>query len=148
MAERLLLVAGFTGTRTGMTEAQKEQVRRMLEKADVLKHGDCLGSDAEAHEIMLSQALDLKQPNPKFIEIHPPTNPKLRAGCEGANQVFAPKPYKERNRDIVDGCRVLIATPKGRNEEQYSGTWSTVRYAVSIGRPVRIIYPDGEVEKR
>jgi hypothetical protein len=138
------LVAGFTGTRDGMTEPQEWQLRRMLEKCDVLKHGDCKGSDEKAHQLMVS----LGTTSTKFIEVHPPTNPKLRARCEGANQVFPPKPYRERNRDIVDGCRVLIATPKSKNEEQYSGTWSTIRYAVSIGRPVRIIYPDGEVEIR
>lgn len=111
----------------------------MLEKCDELRHGDCKGADEDAHEIALDLGI--------VIGVHPPTNPKLRAWCEGA-QLFDEKPYRERNRDIVDECRVLIATPKSRVEEKYSGTWSTVHYATSVGRPVRIIYPDGEVEKR
>lgn len=55
------------------------------------------------------------------------------------------RPPLERNRTIVDECEVLVACPAGP-EVTRSGTWSTIRYARRIGRPVVIIYPDGSVE--
>ena len=51
-----------------------------------------------------------------------------------------PKPYLDRNRDIVDACEVLLATPDGP-ERLRSGTWSTVRYARKIGKPVEVRLP-------
>lgn len=33
-------------------------------------------------------------------------------------------------------------------ERTQSGTWSTVRYAVKVGKPVTICYPDGRLESR
>lgn len=134
-----MLIAGFTGTRVGMTVKQCDAVWDMIAKVDVLKHGDCIGADADAHAIAVQLG--------KTVEIHPPDNPKLRAGMHSEKK-FPPKPYRERNRDIVDGCRVLIATPKSTKEEPYSGTWTTIRYAVEQGKPVRIVFPDGTVEKR
>jgi outer membrane protein insertion porin family len=50
----------------------------------------------------------------------------------------------DRNRAIVDSCDVLIACPKGP-EEQRSGTWATVRYARKQKKRIVIIWPDGEV---
>lgn len=140
-----LLVAGFTGTREGMTDEQQAALREMLALSDVLKHGDCQGADEEAHNIMLALGRGLVS---KFIEIHPPYHIEMRAWCNGANQVFKPRPYLERNQDIVKSSTVLIAAPKGFEEEERSGTWSTVRYAKSCGKPIRIIFPDGKVERR
>lgn len=39
----------------------------------------------------------------------------------------------------------MIATPSSKEEELRSGTWSTVRYARKLRRPVTLIYPDGSV---
>lgn len=38
---------GFTGSRKGMTRAQFEIVRELLETPDWLHHGDCKGADAD-----------------------------------------------------------------------------------------------------
>jgi len=38
--------------------------------------------------------------------------------------------------------------PKGKVEEwRGSGTWATIRYARKVGKPVTIIYPDGEIQE-
>ena len=54
------------------------------------------------------------------------------------------KPPLDRNRDIVDACDVLIATPKDFVEELRSGTWATVRYARKQRKPLVIVWPNGE----
>jgi hypothetical protein len=131
---------GFTGTRQGMTEAQAARVARMMASLrGWLHHGDCLGSDAKAHE--LARGAGMK------IAIHPPDKSDLRAFCEG-DEVHSPKGYLVRDRDIVDASVGLIATPVGFTEEQRSGTWATIRYAGRVGKPCVIVWPDGTTENR
>lgn len=135
-----MLVAGFTGTQAGMTAQQCAVVRRMLQLCHVVHHGDCIGADKDCHEIADQLGL--------VITIHPPENPKKRAYCSSRLADVRPeKPYRVRNYDIVDESRVLIATPKTMEEETYSGTWMTVRYARRKGKPIRIVWPDGSVTR-
>ena len=55
-----------------------------------------------------------------------------------------PRQYHERNRNIVDATDILVATPKENKGDIYrGGTWYTINYAVSKGKPVYIIWPDG-----
>lgn len=124
---------GFTGTRRGMTEAQKHTVTDLLRGADWLDHGDCVGSDVDAHEI--ARGLGIQ------VCIHPPISERFRAHCVG-DFVHIPLDYIWRNRRIVMDTWWLIATPE-RPEERRSGTWSTVRYARRIGRRVVVVMPDG-----
>jgi predicted Rossmann fold nucleotide-binding protein DprA/Smf involved in DNA uptake len=63
------------------------------------------------------------------------------------DRIYVPRPYLVRNRDIVDVCNLLLATPGGTVEQLRSGTWATIRYARRIGRPVWIVFPNGEVRK-
>lgn len=124
---------GFTGTRLAPTDSQLDRVRRALVAlgATELHHGDCEGSDSAAHDI--ARELGLR------IVVHPPQASLLRAYRSG--DVIAPvKPYLDRNRDIVDETEWLIATPDGP-ERKRSGTWSTIRYARSIGRNVSVMMP-------
>lgn len=136
---------GFTGTQEGMTAPQKRTLRellKLLRKNDEIiffRHGDCVGSDEEAHAL----ALDLHY----SVIIHPPEDEKKRAFCEEAFTILEPKPYRERNLRIVQKSHILLAAPKGLAEEQRSGTWSTVRAANNLGVPVRIIFPDGSFRK-
>ena len=51
-------IVGFTGTRQGMTDDQKCALRKLLSEIArngsfplLFHHGDCVGSDEEAHEI-------------------------------------------------------------------------------------------------
>ena len=65
---------GFSGTREGMTFNQLVmfgRFMRMSKATGQLHHGDCKGSDAQAHVMAL--ALDWR------VVIYPPINPKLCA---------------------------------------------------------------------
>lgn len=128
-------IVGFTGTREGMTEAQKSAFRQLVHKCSTLHHGDCIGSDAEAHAIAKSFGLK--------VITHPPLNPEFRAYCKGDNALAIAKSYTERNRDIVNAAPCLIATPKEQTEVSKGGTWQTVRYARKQGKRVIIIWPNG-----
>lgn len=143
------LHVGFTGTRQGMTRKQADECKDLLSRirrdTDLnqwagtyrafFHHGDCIGADAEAHCI----ASELVFPHYGII-IHPPTNQKMMANCKGAERM-KPKPYLERNHDIVDASTILIATPETEEEVLRSGTWATVRYARRQNMVVKILNP-------
>jgi hypothetical protein len=83
--------------------------------------------------------------------VHPPTDDRKRAFCTGNGADWEPKPYLERNHDIVDETTILIACPNGE-ERMRSGTWATVRYARQRilnheGQLTIIISPSGQVTK-
>ena len=125
--------AGFTGTSRGVSYKRLKLFHAQLSKAGVhtLHHGDCVGADAQVHEI--AKRLGLK------IVVHPPDNPKLRAFCTG-DEIKTEAPYLVRNRAIVDTCDILLAMPWDPKHEQLrSGTWSTVRYAHKRRKKVIII---------
>ena len=133
-------IIGFTGSRSGMSDQQKEsflQVVKDLEKISTFRHGDCIGSDADAHKIM-------KNRNCHIIG-HPPSYKKYRAFCD-CDIFLNSKAYLDRNKDIVNSSEILIATPAGI-EKLRSGTWSTVRYARKKARPIYIIMPNGKIKE-
>jgi hypothetical protein len=119
-----------------MTRKQLDAVGLMLAEHEVdieeVHHGDCVGADAQFHELARAKGL---------ISIaHPPTDSKYRAFCKDGTQL-APKPYLERNHDIVNACDVLIVCPKERTEVLRSGTWATYRYGRKQGKKVKLILP-------
>lgn len=128
---------GFTGTQAGMSQHQKDTLRRLLTAAVLenvpvaFHHGDCTGADAEAHEIALSRDC--------VIIIHPPIKRIKRAFCQNAHEILPPKDYLERNHDIVDASIGLIAAPKSNQEELRSGTWATIRYARKMNKRVILL---------
>jgi hypothetical protein len=126
---------GFTGTRKGMTDEQEFELIKLLVELRPIEfhHGDCIGADEEAHH--MARDFDNCQ-----IIIHPPIDNTYRAFCEN-DVILPPKPYKERNHDIVNASDLLIASPKSFNEERRSGTWSTIRYAKKQGKKVIILEP-------
>ena len=129
------MIVGFTGTQIGMTPFQLKRVRKILTDLapKALHHGDCVGADAEAHEIALS--LDIP------IIGHPPLKSSKQAFCRGFEELRDPKPYLERNHDIVDECHVLIAAPATPHQRRRSGTWATYRYAHKTWKPTYLVYP-------
>ncbi len=134
---------GFTGTRKGMTAEQIEVVAHHFDDMTIgqVHHGDCVGSDEEAHDIALASGV-------KWIEIHPPSLYTHRAFCHHDQSedlivvVHRPYDYLKRNWNIVDATDGLVATPSGPEQDR-SGTWATIRYARRKHKPVLIIYPDG-----
>jgi hypothetical protein len=135
-------VAAFTGTRLGLTALQRDALRTNLYNAStrphVLMHGDCIGADAEASELAASL---------RIITIACPCDLEDQRAHRTADVILPARPPLARNRWMVDGCDFLIACPPGP-EVRRSGTWSTVRYAERVRRPVVIIWPDGHVEAR
>ena len=139
---------GFTGTREGMTELQEKkflEVIAKIENVTEFHHGDCIGSDEKAHDIVHSLNVVDEEKETKIF-VHPPSYTKFRANCKG-DIILKPDEYLDRNRDIVESCDTLIATPRDREELQ-SGTWSTVRWARQKDKDVIVIYPDGKIEEQ
>jgi len=136
---------GFTGTQQGMTDAQHERLMHILEDLDELgkngiiefHHGDCVGADAEAHDIALHLGIAIIR--------HPPDKDDKRAFCKDSSGDKEPAPYLVRNRDIVNVTQILFATPKTVAEVLRSGTWFTIRYAKSRKKPVWVIRPNGDL---
>jgi hypothetical protein len=122
-----------------MTWEQIATVFRILSRRrGWLHHGDCIGADHHAHGIAREAWLS--------VAIHPPANPDKRAWCIG-DHTWMPKPYLDRNHDIVDATVGLIAAPGEFKEQFRSGTWATVRYARKVGKPVVLVLPDGGVRR-
>lgn len=131
---------GFSGTSAGMTQIQSILVERHIRRRRgwVLHHGDCVGADAEAHDIASG-----KNGAGLRIIVHPPDNPSKRAFCEGYDEIRSAAPYLTRNGHIVAEADELLAAPESGWERQRSGTWATVRRARKKGIPILIVAPDG-----
>ena len=138
-------IIGFTGTREGLTEQQVETLKMLLEtygKGTIFHHGCCEGADKEANSLA------------NWFEFRVVEHPGHASGKKTctidpsplSSATWLPKFYLKRNQDIVDCCQILIATPKGYEEEQRSGTWATIRYAVNVRKEVTVIWPDGKYE--
>lgn len=106
--------------------------------ATAFHHGDCVGSDQQAHEIAVRLGL--------WTVAHPPTSSGLRAYCV-CDETRSAYPFLVRNRHIAQETSVLIATPD-TPERIRSGTWSTVRYARLLSLPLVLILRDGTVESK
>lgn len=136
------LHVGFTGTQFGMTTDQMITVLKVLAtlKPYAVHHGDCIGADEELDTIA-RRLLKISH-----IVIHPPTDMSKRAFCPvtWVTTVFKdPKPYLERNQDIVDECNPIIATPFSAKQQQRSGTWSTMRKTLKAEKDLITVWPSG-----
>lgn len=132
VAGRLRL--GISGTRTGMTEAQRTTATAIIRRAGEMHHGDCVGADADAHALATAAGVP--------TVTHPPVDGRLRAYTT-ATCARPPLPYLTRNRMIVAATDLLLAVPAEPAEQARGGTWYTVRHARRAGKPVVIIWPDG-----
>ncbi len=128
---------GSTGTRHSMSALQYDTFKIELHRlgATELHHGDCQGSDEQAHEIGRSLGL--------YIVGHPPKAKGLRAYCV-CDETREPKEFLVRNRAIVLSTQILIATPAGP-ETLRSGTWSTIRFARRQSLPRIVIALNGTI---
>jgi len=130
---------GFSGTREGMTAIQKDVVENIIDwfRPQEFRHGDCIGSDVDAHSIARKH---------EYIWIigHPPIDPILRAYCD-FDETRLPQEYKVRDKRIVIESNILVATPKEMSEVLRSGTWTTIRYAREAKIPVLIVKPTGSL---
>ena len=128
------MIVGFTGSRHPRPAETLERLRALLLEWGATEghHGDCLGFDAQAHDICVELGIR--------TVIHPPTDARMRAWKTGDVEL-PEKPYLDRNKDIVLAVQKVIAAPDGP-ERARSGTWSTVRFAKSKGvRGVVLAWP-------
>jgi hypothetical protein len=141
------MIFGFTGTQEGMTKAQEIGLRYLFREhatghgrgdlgQDEFHFGDCIGADA--------QAFDIAEEFHFFTVSYPGPNSEKRA-FKNASIIRSTRPNLIRNREIVDACELLLATPLQTSEIVRSGTWSTIRYAQRVRRQKYVILPDGEL---
>ncbi len=132
---------GFTGTRQGATYEQLNWLYGFIEQIPELEfhHGACLGADQAA-------ACSVADYHGATLIAHPCklVNFKSRRALGVSGKILPEKDPLERNKDIVDATELLIAFPSGP-EELRSGTWSTVRFARKLGRPIIIVWTSGEI---
>lgn len=129
---------GFTGTKIGMTQEQKDSFKSYLHTTPAFEfhHGNCVGADADASNIAFNAGFD--------IIAHPGDSPRFYSNVPVQQEMLESKPNLSRNKDIVSACDVLVATPGGP-EITRSGTWATIRYARKAHKPIVIIWPDGSI---
>lgn len=123
---------GFTGTRAGMSPEQFHGVRRVIvEQSDggafYAHHGDCVGADAEFHDICSTFC------GRALVTVHPGPVGDLSAGCQGVER-RQPAPHMARNRAIVSASDIVIAAPLESAPQPSGGTWSTIRMALKALR--------------
>lgn len=144
---------GFTGTRHGMTEAQRASfgtlfVFDLYAKPPHFHHGACKGADAEAAALVRYIDPD------SYTVAHPGKIAGTNAENEwldkdsvaDANEVRETKTHFARNRDIVDETDMLVACPASKPLPASGGTSYTVWYARKRGKRVVIVWPDGTVD--
>jgi hypothetical protein len=145
-------IFGFTGTRSGMTDAQKAAVIAILDEYDEKYkdpdgtlpefqglHGDCIGADEDFDDICNGIGME--------TFCRPCTFKNMRANT-GAFESAEPKPPMQRNRDIVASADIMIACPPNFEPiKKGSGTWATIGFTRKAGKPLVIIYPDGSVAR-
>jgi hypothetical protein len=131
------MIIGFTGSQFKMTQKQIDNFKIFLSqnKISEFHHGDCVGADYTAYLAVLY--LDYRVE----IHTHPPDNDSKRQFTNVNDVIYDPKPYLERNHDIVDACDTLIVCPATKEEQLRSGTWATVRYARKKNKPIIIMEP-------
>ena len=124
---------GFTGTRLGMSQHQKEQFVLKLFELDMheFHHGDCIGADADAHDIVREFFPTVK------IVIHPPDRTTTQAFKVGDESRY-PAPYITRDKAIVNETEYLIGSPHCE-EIIRSGTWTTIRHARRMQKPHTVL---------
>ncbi len=119
------MILGFTGTRRGMTQAQRAALADCVSALPARAvHGGAVGADEEFDAFLVRIGMPAWD-----IEVAGPL---------------------VRNRTIARSCDYLVAAPATTEEVVRSGTWMTVRRARKFGKPIIILLPDGGVreEKR
>ena len=130
---------GFTGTRSGMTARQMLALAKFLgqyqSRITEFHHGDCVGADAEAHEIVESFL------GVNVIYVHPPNDERYRA-FKHSPHIAEPRGYLVRNHDIVNSVDRMLAAPKQiecPSNLRGQGTWATIVYAEKHRKQIEIL---------
>lgn len=144
------MILGFTGTRRGMTLAQKQAVMDLLVntiKPDEVLHGDCVGADdqfANMCDNLVDRPHIVCHPGKSAIGKHN----HLRANNNKHDEIHDVDTYIARNRNIVDAFDLLLVVPSTETVRYTGGAWYTYGVAIKQGRPLWIVWPDGTREYR
>ena len=132
------MIIGFTGTRSGMSSKQKEEVAKLLDSHDMINttvlHGGCIGADIDFHELCEGMTREVYPGH----SANAPNDLKYRGEYKDADVIHSSQTHFKRNRDIVDRCDILIATPYN-DDSSKGGTWYTIKYAQILNKQVIII---------
>lgn len=137
---------GITGTREGMTDAQERSLIDILANQTEtvwLHHGCCVGVDERAHWLAFELGIGSIG--------HMPLDPTYMMTVVDDGKQFIelrePRGYLRRNRDIVLESDEVIVIPKQNKEFIKGGTWYTYRFAKQCRKPIRVIWPNGIIER-
>lgn len=139
---------GFTGTRTGSTEASKAEFARWIGgyKPTEFRHGACKGWDAEAvtlvHELFPTCRI-IAYPGFGWKDKGSDRPDRDPLAIEFSDEVLPERFHFSRNRAIVDDSDLLIGLPPTFEPQKNGGTWYTIHYAIKRGVRTRIIDPMG-----
>jgi hypothetical protein len=131
-----------TGSRQGPTDAQKETfilLRGQMAYAH-MRNGAAEGWDrfAATHWSMGDCEFWPSNSDQEYWAR------KFVSGSE-VHRVHAIRAPLDRNRTMVNESHGVIAAPMSSAEVMRSGTWATIRYARKAGKPVLVIWPNGEI---
>lgn len=140
------MTLGFTGTRQiDLVSKERRQelvkvVSSMIDDITLVVHGGALGMDEYFNMIAWHNQHPIKIRHGLHKISYPIRNLK-GDGVRRVNVIeVEPKPYLQRNKDIVHECDILIAVPVDPLvEEKRSGTWTTIRYARKLNKQIIII---------
>lgn len=131
-----MLIIGFTGTRSGMTDLQKEATKNALIAIGpkFVIHGGCIGADEDFHRIAKEFGIHIK--------VYPGHSAKngdtsFHFDYSDSDDIRESKSYFERNRYIVNDCNILLGAPYSQVET--GGTWYTINYARKQNKQVIIL---------
>ncbi len=139
------MIVGFTGSRQGLTVLQRRELGKVLScLSGSMRNGAAEGADRDAAyfwDAYPKRAIDFYPCN----EEQAYWAESWAAPRGNATAHLISRPIVRNRVHIVDPCSILVAAPAGP-ETQRGGTWSTIRYAKSLERPIAIVWPSGDVE--
>jgi len=149
MEPRLLKVA-FTGTRSEMTALQRQVISDYLRSvfqpfpaffvaAFEAMHGDCLGADAEFHQLIRNE-YPYNQITTYFVP------GPMRAGCAADTEIEC-KGHISRNKLMVKRADILIGAPPTEDPQPRGGTWATIREGTRRDRSGCYVTPAGVMHR-
>ena len=121
-----------------MTPEQKTRITDLISLSEYVwaAHGDCLGADADFHDIAVELGLS--------THVFTPIKEDLRA-FKTADRTTGPDSYFARNRAVVAWSDGMLACPPCKPLPGSGGTDYTVNYAIKMEEPIIVVWPDGSM---
>ncbi len=140
------VILGFTGTRAGMTAAQRDALPGVTSPfPDRVVFGGAVGADEEFGLFVMTRWEGSVVTC--ALEVYPASADRWKRWVPYAATLAAPMPPLARDLLIVKSCDRLLACPGTMTEIIRSGTWATTRYARKARKRITIVLPDGTVRE-